>query len=165
MRPLETQGDITVVPVYHKGEILEAFIDTTDAYKVSKYLWSVTTGGYAKTGHRKAPYNGYMHRLIMEPEPYQQVDHIDNNKLNNLRDNLRIVTNQQNQMARHVAVSRNGYKGVQKHGKGYRAHIKFNGKQIRLGSYPTVEKAARAYNQAALALFGEHAVINKLTKE
>lgn len=161
MRPLEARGDITVVPVYCKGEILEAVIDTVDAPMVSKYLWSYS-GDYVKTGPGKAPRNGYLHRMIMEPKPNEQVDHVDGDPFNNRRANLRLVTNQQNQMARHVAVSSTGYKGVYKRGPTYQAHIKFNGKKIRLGGYPTPEKAARAYNQAALALFGEYAVINEV---
>jgi hypothetical protein len=100
--------------------------------------------------------------MIMQPEPDEQVDHINGNRWDNRRSNLRIVTNQQNQMARHVVVATSGYKGVAKHGELWRARIKYNGKIIRLGSYPTPQKAARAYNQAALALFGEHAVINRL---
>lgn len=101
----------------------------------------------------------------MQPKPNEQVDHIDGNPLNNTRSNLRIVTNQQNQMARHKAVSKTGYKGVAKHGNGWRAQIKFNQKQIRLGTYATPEKAAKAYNQAAIALFGNHAVINEVKYE
>lgn len=166
MRPLQNQGEITVVPVYRKGEILDCFIDTVDAQKVARYLWcSSGVGGYAKTGNKKAPKNGYLHRMITDAEPGQQVDHIDGNRLNNTRANLRLVSNQQNQMARHAVVGRSGYKGVAKHGLGYRATIKFNQKTIRLGTYKTAEKAARAYNQAAVALFGEYAVLNDLTYE
>jgi hypothetical protein len=164
MRQLKENGNITVVPVYCGGTIVDAIIDTIDAPKVSKYLWSMNNG-YARTGNRNAPFNGYLHRLILAPKLNEQVDHIDGNRLNNIRDNLRLVTNQQNQMARHVAVSGVGYKGVHKHGKGFRAHIKFNGKQIRLGSYPTAIKAAKAYNQAAIALFGEYAVINEVSHD
>lgn len=164
LRPLENRGKITAVPVYHKGKILESVIDTEDAPLVAKYLWSISgKQGYAKTGNVKAPRNGYLHRMILNPSPTEQVDHINGNKLDNRRANLRIVTNQQNQMARHVAVGRSGYKGVYKHGSSYRAAIKFNQKQIKLGTYPTAEKAARAYNQAAKALFGEYAVLNEIT--
>lgn len=143
---------------------MEAIIDTVDAHKVARYLWSMNNG-YARTANRNAPFNGYLHRLIVMPKLNEQVDHIDGNRLNNIRDNLRIVTNQQNQMARHATISASGYKGVHKHGKGFRASIKFNGKQIRLGSYPTSQRAAKAYNQAAIALFGEHAVINEVRYE
>jgi len=165
-RPLTIKDDIAFVPVYRGGDFLEAIIEATDAPLISKYLWSMSgKNGYPKTSNRKAPKNGYLHRMIMQPTPIEQVDHIDGNPLNCLRTNLRIVTNQQNQMARHVAVAKLGYKGVHKHGKQYRAQITFNQKLIRLGSYPTIQKAARAYNQAATALFGEYAVINEINDD
>lgn len=163
LRQLIKQDDITLVPIYTKGVIIFAKIDTKDAELVSKYQWSLSgQNGYPKAGHSKAPKNGYLHRMLLQPEPYEKVDHINGNKLDNRRKNLRIVTSQQNNMARHIINAKSGYKGVNRHGVGYRATIKFNRKQIRLGTYPTPEKAARAYNQAALALFGEYAVINKI---
>jgi len=164
LRPTIKKANYTVVQVYYKGKILEAKVDHKHTKEVAKYLWSMTSAGYVKTGNRNSSYNGYLHRLITSPQPTDQVDHINNDKLDNREANLRIVTNQQNQMARHAIVAKSGYKGVSKHGTGFRAGIKYNQKQIRLGNYPTQEKAARAYNQAALALFGEHAIINKIRR-
>jgi hypothetical protein len=41
------------------------------------------------------------------------------------------------------------------------AHIRFNYKQIRIGCFPTEERAARAYDKMALKLFGAYAATNK----
>ena len=93
-----------------------------------------------------------------------QVDHIDGNGLNNQRNNLRIVTNQQNGMnqkkQRRSTTSR--YKGVCWHNKnkGWMAGIKHNRKTIYLGCYETEEEAALAYNTEATRIFGEYAKLN-----
>lgn len=154
-RPHVEEKDHVLLQVYTKGKILFTKVDKEYSELDAKF-WGLTNAGYVKEK------NSYLHRLITKPEPEQQVDHINGDKLDNRKSNLRLVTNQQNQMARHVVVAKSGYKGVVKHGSGYRATIKYNGKTIPLGNYPTPEKAAKAYNRAALAIFGEYATINKI---
>lgn len=163
IRPTKIKDGILYVPVTNKGKEDYCLASPEDEDLLSQYNWHISAAGYVKTN--RISFNGYMHRLIMKPEPYDKVDHINGNKHDNRRENLRVATAAQNQMNRHVAVAKSGYKGVWKHGSMYRAHIKYNGKSIRLGSYKTPEKAARAYNQAAIALFGEYANINKIKGE
>jgi group I intron endonuclease len=55
-----------------------------------------------------------------------------------------------------------GYRGVTKHGIGWRAQIKFCRKKYHLGTYSTPEKAALAYNQKAVELFGPGAFQNQI---
>lgn len=164
IRKLTTCREFTIVPVYMNGEILNYIIDNEDAEEIGKYLWSADARGYAKTSSNKKnpPFSSYLHRIVMKPSPNEQVDHINGNTLDNRRCNLRIVSNQQNQMARHKVVGKSGYKGVIERNGVFRASIKFNGKKIQLGSYKTAQKAARAYNQAAVVLFGEYAVLNEV---
>jgi len=157
LRKVKIDGDSAFVPVYYRGNILQIEISSQDAEEVGKFLWSLTGDKYVHSVK-----GGYLHRLILKPQPREQTDHIDGNPKNNKRENLRIVTNQQNQMARHVAVGITGYKGVSKHGKGYRATIKLNGKIIRLGTYKNSIIAAKKYNAKAKELFGEYAVFNKV---
>ncbi|KYC77527.1 hypothetical protein B4090_4799 [Bacillus licheniformis] len=47
----------------------------------------------------------------------------------------------------------------------WRACIRVNQKNISLGQYDDPEKAARAYNKAAVEYFGEYARLNELPKE
>jgi len=52
------------------------------------------------------------------------------------------------------------YSGVHKQSTGYRAYIGYKYKHIYLGMYCTEVQAARAYNQAALILYGDRANLN-----
>lgn len=96
------------------------------------------------------------------------VDHINLNGLDNRRENLRAATPQQNRAncEKHAA-STSGFKGVAWHvrQKCWQARIKINGKQFWLGGYKTQEEAARAYDRAALAAFGEFSRLNFPTKQ
>lgn len=72
------------------------------------------------------------------------IDHIDGNKLNNNLENLRIVTNQQNNFNRPTA------KGIwyDKTRNKFKPHLELNGKSIYLGRFDTEEEARQAYLDA-----------------
>ena len=75
-----------------------------------------------------------------------QVDHIDGDRLNNHIDNLRIVSNQENQWNRKQT---KGYSWNKKQQK-WIAKICVNYKHIHLGLHTTEEDARQAYIQAKL---------------
>ena len=107
-----------------------------------------------------------VHRAMMNCYGPVEVDHINNNKLDNRVENLRLCTRHENM--RNLPLSKNntsGYKGVLvRKGKkktAYDASITVNGKCIRLGSYDTAEDAARAYDEAAVKHHGLFAKTNK----
>jgi hypothetical protein len=93
-----------------------------------------------------------------------EIDHKDGDGLNNQRSNLRLASKKQNQANRGAPTNnRSGYKGVSANGRGgWRASIFVDGKTRRVGDYDTPLEAARAYNQAALAAFGEFAKLNEV---
>lgn len=103
-----------------------------------------------------------MHRVVAKPPDNKKVDHRDGDTLNNLPENLRICTNQQNQHNQKISnKNMSGYKGVSKGVNGkWRASIKFNNKSINLKNWETPEDAARAYDDAAKKYFGEFARLN-----
>lgn len=140
-------------------------IDEEDFDKIKNFTWCVT-GGYARSRYPRDKNNKQkqinMHRLIMNvTDPKIQIDHINMNKLDNRKQNLRTCNQSQNQ-ANTLAAKRNktGFKGVRfKTGK-YEAVI-WKDKQIYLGRYNTAQEAAKVYNKKAKELFGEFANLNK----
>ncbi len=95
---------------------------------------------------------------LMNPTPGLRVDHIDGNKLNCRRANLRTCTHAEN--IRNRKKHKNGssrFKGVHNDGVRWRARIKLNGKAKSLGTYRTEIEAALAYDRAAREMFGEFA--------
>ena len=70
-----------------------------------------------------------------------QVDHINGIRHDNRLENLRLVTNQQNNFNRTKAL---GYTWNKRSNK-WSAYIKLNGKQIPLGYYNNEEDARNAY--------------------
>lgn len=109
----------------------------------------------------------YMHKEVLGTDAV--VDHINGNPLDNRKENLRISDLQTNSW--NTRKHRNGkriftsrFKGVflvQKT-KRWAAKIVKDRKRISLGTFATEVEAARAYNEAAVRLFGEFAWLNEL---
>ena len=107
-----------------------------------------------------------MHRVIMDAPKGMYIDHINGNGLDNRRCNLRICTPSQNAGNRRpTRILLSGYRGVWRNKKGnrYIAIIIIHGKRTYLGCFATAEKAAEAYNKAAIMHFGEFATLNVIS--
>lgn len=104
------------------------------------------------------------HRLILNPQKGETVDHKNGNRLDNRKTNLRICTRSQNvQNKPYCKNSKTKIKGVVLHECGrYRATINLKSKQIHLGYFKTLKEAALRYNEAAIRHFGEFAWLNKI---
>src|SRR5687767_9602420 len=138
---------------YGDGKI--ALIDDEDYPLLCKESWRVTKRGYVKNG-RNVP----IHRMILNlSDPKIQVDHKDNNKLNNQKHNLRLCDSTGNNRNR-PKFSRDGvcaskYKGViwQKKQKKWKSNITYNNKKIHIGQYFNEIDAAEHYDYYALKYF------------
>lgn len=115
-----------------------------------------------KLGHRVIHINHVMffaHRVIWkmqtDHEP-EEIDHRDVNGFNNRWDNLRLAVRTQN-MANRKSWNSLGIKGVQRHGAGFRARIRFQSELYCLGTFPTAEEAHAAYRAVAKIYFGAFA--------
>ena len=87
----------------------------------------------------------------------KQVDHIDNNSLNNNPDNLRELTNRQNSYNRKLPKNNtSGHKGVSwsKKSKKWKVEIIVNGKSHYFGLYEKLEDAIKVAIQARKKLHG-----------
>lgn len=110
---------------------------------------------------------GRMHRFLLKAPTGVMVDHINGNKLDNRRENLRLCNGSQNQANRISVRGASLFKGVtwQRRATGgcWKAQIVVNGDTFFLGSYPTDLECAKAYNEAAVKYFGEYARVNDLS--
>jgi hypothetical protein len=135
-----------------------AIVDGDDFDELNKHKWYYFCGYAARKYNHKVI---MMHRIINNTPKEMSTDHIDRNKLNNTKANLRSCNvNQNNRNIDRRKNNTSGYVGVNKHGSGWRAYIKINNKQINLGTYIDIVDAAKAYNKKALELFGEFSVLN-----
>lgn len=144
----------------------EVIVDDKWFEILNKWKWRYQ-GGYAarRVGSRKSNKEVYMHRFItMAPDEYQ-VDHINQNKLDNREENLRVVSPKKNYFNRKMLSNNTtGYKGVcyDKSRNKFIATISANKKHYNLGRFKTAVEAAKAYNNAAIELHGEFAHLNVL---
>lgn len=89
------------------------------------------------------------------------VDHINHNRIDNRRCNLRLVTKSQNNQNRSsLKNSTSKYLGVYIRKGKWISRIKVNQKPIHLGTFTCETQAALAYNNAAELHFGEYANLN-----
>lgn len=144
-----------------------AIVDDADYALVAPYRWHCMAKGYAARRLRVCEGSAIvlMHRIIMQAPTDLQIDHINGNKLDNRRSNLRLVTNQQNRFnQRPRKDNKTGYKGVcwnRRVGK-FCAQIHHNHTNMLIGHYSTAIEAAHAYNRKAAELFGEYAYLNEV---
>jgi hypothetical protein len=163
LRPVILKDDHAEVLVLDKdGTLIVSFIDLEDVDKVKHRNWSIGSGGYPIASENYKHIR--IHRLVMKPPQGMVVDHIDGDKLDNRKSNLRICTQQENKFARHAVDAKSGYKGVyyQKGNGRWWASVQARCHIYHLGRFDSAEKAALAYNDKALELFGEFAVLNEV---
>jgi len=136
-----------------------AIIDDEDYELINRHKWQFMKTGYAAMDSGKI----LMHRLIMGAGQDDEIDHINRNRLDNRRGNLRFCTHAQN-MQNAIIKSDNtsGYKGVSfdKARKKWEAYININGNKKHIGRFTTSKEAAQAYDCEACKLFGEYARLN-----
>lgn len=142
-----------------------ALIDESDAAAVLRFAWCFHHTGYAYRGE----YIGgkmksvSLHRFLMDFPEKQEVDHVNGDRLDNRRSNLRLVNFQQQTRNKMTRPTRNApYKGVfwMKKNRKWQAQICCDGKLRYLGLHLSAEDAARVYNAAATEMFGQHARLN-----
>jgi hypothetical protein len=138
----------------------KAIIDDQDYEAVSKHKWCVNTG-YAST--RTGDKQVLLHRFILSAPSNMDVDHINMDRLDCRRSNLRVCTRSEN-MANRPPYKNNktGFKGVRwmADRNKYRAEIRHQKKQQHLGNFDDPVDAAKAYDKAARELFGDFARTN-----
>jgi hypothetical protein len=144
-----------------KGKV--ALVDDEDYGWLTTWKWFVNKDGYAaRNTPRPDQKTVLMHRVLMQTPDEMQTDHIDGDKLDNQKSNLRICTETQNHQNTNRHLNIHGYKGIEydKRAKRWYAHIRINKINTHIGSYGSAEEAARAYDDAAKKYHGEFASLN-----
>lgn len=148
-----------------------AMVDDEDYDFLNQFHWSVGSGGYpqraVKTEKGWRPKRMHRDLLNYTTEANVMADHINGDRLDHRRSNLRLVSkakNQQNQGKRSRKAS-SRFKGVYWASdiKRWRAYISPCTRSMRrqsLGCYTDEVSAAKAYDAAALKWWGEHARLN-----
>lgn len=144
------------------GHGLEAVVDAEDLPRLLQHRWSPHRGKY--TMYASSSRGVLMHRFILDARKGELIDHADRNGLNNCKANLRSCGHSENQQNRRMdRRNTSGYKGVswRKDHNIWVAYISQNGRRFSLGEFADPLKAARAYDRAALKMFGKYALTNE----
>ena len=139
-----------------------------DIYELAKNkTWRINTHGYPQWVSTKdgKSISLKLHELVINVPKGKHSDHINRNKLDNRRCNLRIVTPSQNAMNAKIrtdGVSK--YRGVhwKKEMNQWCASLGYRGKRIHLGYWEHEIDAAKAYNRGAIVHHGECANLNTI---
>ena len=148
--------DYAEIILYNKKqeEVARTLIDLDDVEKVKKYKW-VFSHRYVVNGNTGLR----LHRFIMNAPEDKVVDHINHNKLDNRKCNLRVCTQSQNTMNSSLrSDNTSGYTGVYwyKSRSKWLVRITVNGKCINLGYYDDLEEAVKVRKEAEIKYFGEY---------
>ena len=150
-------------------EVAETIFDLKYKIEIEKYKWHLHKNGYVETiwyDENSEQHNISLHQAIIrmsgqEVSDGYEIDHKDNNPLNNLESNLRICSHSENGKNQKISTNNtSGYKSVSWHKptKKWRAQIRGE----HLGLFDDPKDAAKAYNDAAIEYHGEFAVLNKI---
>lgn len=147
------KGYLGYIPIRKRGKLTGKFakVDISDFVVLNEFNWGLSVNGYV---YRDV--NGvriYMHRLILDGN---EIDHINRDKLDNRKENLRSVTHQQNMQnaSRTRGNYTSKYRGVSwsKERSKWVAKATLNGKQFPLGRYDSEAEA----NEVVVAWRRDH---------
>lgn len=135
-----------------------ALVSSQDFGILAERRWTQTFKGYVDSR------GGKLHRRVARAAPGELVDHINHDKLDCRRENLRVVTDAQSirnrRKLRRKSSPASPYIGVHRNGAGWIARICIGGVRKSVGTFKTDTEAAEAYDQAARVHIGEYAQLN-----
>ena len=142
----------------YNNEKARVLIDLIDVIKIKNINWKLVGNGYAEGKINKKAIK--MHRFLLDvlDKKDVEVDHIDRNRLNNKRQNLRICTRLQN--SKNISIRKDntsGQSGVcwDKRMKKWVVRIQKNKIEYVLGYFSNKEDAMRIRLEAELKYYGE----------
>jgi len=160
------KSNYTEIKVYKKSKKIygTVLIDKEDTEKCKKYHWNIIDG-YPKHTYVKNDKKTSicMYRYLINVPKEKIIDHINGNRLDNRKCNLRICTKLENSWNRRMYYdSKTGIKGVHHtENSKFEASITYKGKQICLGRFENKQDAIEAREKAELKYFGEYSYLNR----
>jgi hypothetical protein len=141
----------------------EFVVSSCDADNVSRHGWCLSNTGYivAHINRRVSTLHGF----LLGKSDRALIDHINGDRTDNRRENLRRVNDFQNSQNQNISTrNTSGYKGVHwnKTVQKWQANIRAYGKQYFLGYFLNREAAAIGYNEAAKETHGKYACLNPI---
>ena len=151
-----------VVEVFFNNCERSFLCDLCDLHIVESMTWY-----YNNTGYARSKTDGKLilfHNLIIPYTDEFVCDHINGNKLDNRRCNLRMVSAGQNSLNRSTGINNtSGHTGVYRYSnmKNWTASISKDKKTYNLGRFQTYEDAVIAREAAEIEYFGEYRRVDK----
>ena len=140
-----------------------ALVDNKDYEYINKWKWHYANG-YAARVEKGKNRKIYMHRVINKTDNNLLTDHINHNRLDNRRLNLRNCDHKLNTINRgsYYSYSDSRYKGVYRVGNKWCASIKYKNIIKDIGRYDYESIAALSYNMYAKKYYGKNAILNNV---
>jgi hypothetical protein len=149
----------------------QVIISNEDFDKVIGRKLCCLSSGYVIIWNRETNKAEYFHRWLFGLTKGDKVviDHLDGNKLNCSRENLRCGTISDNMCNRKKLTMNNKstskFKGVRSSGNKWESVCQKNKVKYHLGYFETEEEAAKAYNEKAKQLHQHFALLNILPSD
>lgn len=163
---IRLESDYAIIELRNSRQeiVAEALIDKEDIETVKDYKWrwmrptgTKNTGNSVVTGNGKESPILQLHRLLTNCPGDMEVDHINGNRLDNRKYNLRVCTRQENQLnVSKLSNNTSGFKGVwyDKARDKWVAEITFLKTKVSLGRYTD-------YNHACYTRFVAESLLHK----
>ena len=157
MTEWEKAQDIVKIPL---SKDKYAIIDSTDNKLISKHKWYYSHGYAVRhpkmvNGVRKGKI--MMHRVINNTPISMHTDHINGDRLDNRKSNLRAVNTPQNVWNSKIERdTTTGIKNVSVSNDGYQVRVQKNGKRHFVGLFKNLDKAVHCATKFRKEYYGEY---------
>jgi len=161
-----TQAVTTALPLFNrKGEVVGyTTLDAQDVAWAGQWTWRLSPDGYAVRSEVRdgKKLTIRLHRELLATPSGLVTDHVNGDRLDNRRSNLRAATVSQNNANSRDRKRKSKYRGVYWHARAAKwcAQISVGGQVKHLGLFKNPEAAAAAYDEAARKTWADFARVN-----